>query len=398
MANQRGMVSQMIGSDRLLSGMDPPVGSIGRESSWGRVGPMAPGYAGRGHKRVHSGGPGGMMGQLKQQMRSAPSESPEARMTATMLENDWITVPRKVARNPDLASQQSKLEHLMVFIHPAIDEYDAETDTGPEYGREAYESHFLASTQEGYTRTIPRDRMSDSRYSPLGGGATGYLSFEVSLSEMNYMIQSQERRGTDPMKGDRNFAEVMDEWAFGGIQVTSKQNENKHGISYRTGDDAHTTSVVWGMAFTANYWGKAARRGQRLYLIAKRVERDPPNGSKAYIPLKSSGDRPYMLGILEPREVYGLSESEATMRGLVAKPFQLIPWPSPEMVEPGDYPPYEDRVYVDNNGETRLGHVIPIGLSYEPRSKLVSADLFDRATWDDTAVNKLPRVTIMLGA
>jgi len=392
------MVSTMSGADRLLSGRSPPVGSIGRESAWGRVGPMAPGYATRGHKRVYSGGAGGMMDRLKQQMRSAPSESPESRMTNTMMENDWITVPRKVARNPDLASQQSKLDHFMVFIHPAVDEYDVETDVGPDYGRDAYRSHFLASTQEGYTRTIPRDKISDTRYTPVGGGSTAYLSFEVSLSEMNHLLQCQEKRVIDRLKGDRNFVEVMDEWAFGGIQVTSKQNETKYGIPYHTGDDAHTTSVVWGMAFTANYWGKAARRGQRLYLIAKRVERDPPLGSKSYIPIASEGDQPYKLGILDPREVYGLTEEQARSQGLVAKPFQIIPWPSPDMVEPGDYPPYEDRVYIDNNGEERLAHVIPVGLSYEPRSKLVSSDLFDRATWDDTAVNKLPRVTVMLGA
>jgi hypothetical protein len=351
---------------------------------------MTPGYTNRGAKRTMGSG-GGVMGRLKQQMQVAPRDDPASRMQNSMMENDWITVPRKVAMNPDLSSQKSKLDQMMVFIRPADDDHTTVD------GDTTRDGHFLALTNDGDTRTISRNMMSSSAYAPLGGGVNAYLTFEVSLSEMNHLLQAQETTIEDPeglgQFGDRNFAEVMDEWAFGGIQVTSLKDDDKYGMPMYTGEDPHTTSVVWGMGFTANYWGKAARRGQRLYLLAKRVDRGGP-----YLPTKGSGDAPYRLGVLDPREVYGFSENDAQNQGLVAKPFQLVPWPSPEMVEPGDYPPYDDRLYIDNHGEERLAHVITIGISYEPRSKIVPGDLFDRVSWDDTAVNKLPRATIMLGA
>ena len=395
MANQRAMASMMRGADRLMSPGDPGFMNIGREPTWGRTGPMAPGYSGRGHKRVMGGRAGGAIGNLKRQMTAAPSDDPENRLVHTMNENYWITIPRKIAVNRELVSQGSRMDHFITFIHAAMDEYDVETDYMNK-GPDGYRGKFLAASAEGYATSVPRDK---KREGARIGGFTTYLTFEISLSEMNFILQEQEPTNTDDFLPDPGFTDVMDEWAFGGVQVTVKSNENKYGTPYHTGDDSHTTSVVAGMGFCANYWGRGARRGQRLYLIAKRVSRKDGK----YIPTneKSTGsESPYRLGVRKGEaasERYGLSEEEAEDADVVKRPFQIIPWPRHDTVEPGEYPPAEELEYEDNNGAMQRGHVIYVGTSYEPRSKMIRDELYLRSHRDDLAAQMLPRVMIMVG-
>lgn len=393
MATQRTMLSMMQGADKLLSQRDPSFMNVNRDPSWGRVGPMETGFMNRGHKRTMSGNATGMIGNLKRQMTGAPTDEPATRMVNTMNENFWVTVPRKVALNQELVSQGSRLDHSIVFIHPAMDEYDVETDY-MDKGIPGYRGTFLAETGEGHSRTVPRDRPIEGA---RVGGVTHYLNFEISLSEMNFILQEQEPINEDKFMPDPGFSEVMDEWAFGGVQVTAKNNESKHGVPYYTGDDSHTTSVVLGMAFTANYWGRGARRGQRLYLIAKRVSREDGK----YIPTENtSKDSPYRLGVKkgEPAsERFGLTKEQAIRQGIVEKPFQIIPWPRHDTVNPGDYPPPEELEYEDNNGMRSRAHVIFIGTAYEPRSKRIPEEHYFRSHCDDVSVQMLPRVMIQIG-
>lgn len=394
MANQRAMMSMMRGADTLRSAGEPGFMNVSRDPTWGRVGPMAPGYANRGHKRIMGGPAAGAIANLKRQMTGAPSDDPENRMVQTMSENYWVTVPRKIAVNPELVSQGARMDHFIVFIHAAMDEYDVEKDYYAK-GTKGYRGMFLAESVGAGVRSVPRDRMvAGARV----GGLTAYLSFEISLSEMNFILQEQEPINTNPELTDAGFLDVMDEWAFGGVQVTAKGNKTKYGMPYYTGDDSHTTSVVLGMGFTANYWGRGARRGQKLYLIAKRVSRDDGK----YIPTeRHSKGSPYRLGVRSGEasaERYGYTSEQAAEQGIVERPFQIIPWPRHDTpANSGDYPPPEELKYVDNDGATRRAHVMFVGTAYEPRSKMIREELYLRSHCDDVAVQMLPRVMVMVG-
>jgi hypothetical protein len=379
-------IRQMAGEDRLLSTADPGVGRVSRDPVWGRTGPMADGYANRGHKRTFSSNAGGTRNAFKQMMSSVDRDAPASRMTHDMEENGWATVKRKIAFNRELFSQNSKIIQYPIWTHPAVDEYDAETDYDRN-GTEKYRRGFVTDTYSG-TRVIPEGKEISG--DTVLGGSTAFLYFQISLAEMNSLLQESEPAIDDPTIEDPPFEDAVGDWKLNGVLEVVKSNEDKYGRPLYTGDDAHTTSVIYGYTYIINYWGNQARKGTKLYFIAKRVDRE----NDSIIPIENKSSGPYIMGVnKENSERWGLTNKQAKDNGIVKRPFQIIPWAKSGM----EHPSLEDREYIDNNGMKRYGSVMYVGRVVESSGKKMYQHDLDNAPHDDVAAGKLSRIWIFYG-
>lgn len=383
---REAFLRQMAAEDRLLSTADPGVGGISREPVWGRTGPMADGYANRGHKRTFSSDAGGTHGAFKQIMTSVDTDAPASRMTQDMEENGWITVPRKIAFNRQLYSQDNKLLHYPIWTHPAVDEYNPETDYEGS-GTEEYRRGFITDTYSG-TRIVPEHK--EVTGATVLGNKTAFLYFQITLAEINHMLQESEAAVDDDEIEDASFENAIGDWKLNGVQEVVKGNEDKYGRPLKTGEDSHTTCVIHGHCYVINYWGIEARKGTKLFFIAKRVDRE----DDGIIPIEEKSSGPYVMGVnYNKGERWGLTNKEAKEHGIVKRPFQILPWAKAGM----DYPPLEDRKYIDNNGMTRYGSVIFVGTVMEATGKKMYEKYYKDAPHDDVAAGRLPRIWIFYG-
>ncbi len=382
---------QMAGTDRLLGGPPPAVGRIGQEKTWGR---MTPNFE-RGTKRGAMGGAAGaIMGQIQKIARSATVEGPEVRQTHDSPENQPIVVKRKIAQNGMLYSQESNLQYFLIFVHPAVDEYNPATDYAGET-EDGYKRRFLVDTRDGVEHR-------DVTYVQKSiGGRTTFLYWHISMAEMNFILQSQERRA-HPKRGDMTISEAMGTWRLDGVLNNKKHNYDKYGKWNRTGDDAYVTVDQYNLTYCVNYWGKEAVKGVALFLIFKRLDRSK-------LPLKPNK---YVLGVKNGAEEYAtpeLTEEVDTLDGsmdggvrgvigadklkLARKPFQIIPYAKHGF----DQPPIKELEYIDNHNIARIASYMRVGIVHRGSSKITRREYFERAHYDDYAAMRLPRIWIFLG-
>ncbi|MHA1682532.1 MAG: hypothetical protein ACTSUE_16460 [Promethearchaeota archaeon] len=376
--------SGMASTPRLLGGPPPAVGTI--SSAAGTMGVMTPNFN-RGNKRGPLGGAASsVMGSITKLARSATIDGPEVTQTHDMPENQPLVVKRKLAQNDQIYSQTSNLQYFPIWVHPSVDEYEPSTDYSGEGdgGGHGYRGRLLVDTRHG----IEYHSMTHTQKSI--GGRTSFLEWHVSMAEMNFILQSQEP-ASDPKVGDLDFTEAMGSWKFDGVVNNKKANLDKYGKWNRTGDDAHVTVDQYNLSHVVNYWGREAVKGVPLFFIFKRVERKT-------LPLKPNR---YVMGVNKCMEDSAIPEVTidrddivgADQLGLTRKPFQIIPWAR----RGHDQPPLSELEYKDNFGISRLAPYRRVGTVHTGSSRTTRREYYNRASYDDAAAMRLPRIWIFLG-